>query len=308
MLCFYSLPSLFPLRALRVSVVNFFLACCLLSDNAVFAEPPTRLTHDGHFKERPQWSADGARLLFTRHRGSTITQCVWLAASQQDQKLSARTDPEFDGTWSPDGKQIAFTFDKTSPNQGNQEVYVCDADGGQPRLVSGDRGALSHEEWPSWSPDGRQLTYVSTRYGNAELCVIAVSGGDERRLTNDPALDGHPAWSPDGKQIAFATNRWGDWELALVDVASGDVRRLTTSPGLDDYPAWSPDGRRLAFTSNRDGNLEIYQLDLASGQATNLSQHPAIDNFPTFRADGALTWVSNRQRGFDIYVQVTPPR
>ncbi len=83
---------------------------------------------------------------------------------------------------------------------------------------------------------------------------------------------------------------------------------LTTSLGLDDYPAWSPDGRRLAFTSNRAGNLEIYQLDIASGQTTNLTQHPAIDNFPTFRADGALTWVSNRQRGFDIYVQMTPPQ
>lgn len=272
---------------------------------AVSAEP-VRLTTDGHFKERPQWSPDGTRLLFTRHHGSTIAQYIWNSATQQEQRLGTRTEPEFDGTWSPDGKHIAFTFDKTSPNQGNQDVYLCDAEGLQSRQLSGDRGALSHEEWPSFSPDGNSIAYVSTRYGNAELCVIPVTGGDERRLTNDPALDAHPAWSPDGKQLAFATNRWGDWELALIDVASGDVRRVTSSPGLDDYPAWSPDGRRLAFTSNRDGNLEVYVLDLATNEAVNVSQHAAIDNFPSWRRDGALTWVSNRRRGFDLYLLAQP--
>ncbi len=265
-----------------------------------------RLTTDGHFKERPQWSPDGSRLLLTMHRGASIAMYVWTRESPATQRLTTRQEPEFDGAWSPDGRSIAFTFDKASPNQGNQEIYVCDADGTRSRPIAVDRGTLSHEEWPSWSPDGQSLVYVSTRDGNQELYVCRASGGDERRLTNDAALDTHPTWSPDGRQIAFATNRWGDWELALVDAAGGQVRRLTTSRGLDDYPAWSPDCRRLAFTSNRDGNLEIYTLELPQSEssvehAINVSLHSAIDNFPTWSAGGGLTWVSNRRGGFDLY-------
>jgi TolB protein len=271
------------------------------SDGAEQIAEPVRLTHDGFFKERPHWSSDGKRLLFTMHRGSTISLYVWNREAMAAQRLSTRQEPEFDGAWSPDGTKIAFTFDKTSPNQGNQEIYVCEADGAQPRQIAGDSGTLSHEEWPSWSPDGNSLVYVSTRHGNAELYISRSSGGDERRLTNDPALDAHPAWSPDGKQIAFATNRWGDWELALVDATAGTVQRLTTSAGLDDYPAWSPDGRCIAFTSNRSGNLDIYVLTIATGDVTNISQHPSLDNFPAWSPDGGLTWVSNRSRGFDLY-------
>ena len=262
---------------------------------------PERLTHDGHFKERPDWSPDGVKLLFTMHRGSNIAQYIWTRDTAKAQKVSTRQDPEFDGVWSPDGKSIAFTFDKASPNQGNQEVYVCDVDGQQLRAVAVDSGTLSHEEWPSWSPDGVSLVYVSTRHGNPELYVCKAAGGDERRLTSDPALDAHPAWSPDGKSIAFATNRWGDWELALLDVTTLGVRRLTSSRNLDDYPAWSKDGKRLAFTSNRGGNLDIYTLDLGTQQVINVSNHAAIDNFPTWTPDGGLTWVSNRNQGFDLY-------
>ena len=109
-------------------------------------------------------------------------------------------------------------------------------------------------------------------------------------------------WSPDGKQIAFATNRWGDLEIAVIQPDGTGLRRLTHSRGIDDFPAWSPDGRHIAFMSHRDGNFEIYvMLADGTGQA-NITRHPEIDNFPAWTPDGKLSFVSNRDRKFDIYL------
>lgn len=262
-----------------------------------------RLTNDGLFKQRPAWSPDGKSLVFARHRGATIYLFLRAADGSGERRLTKRTDPEYDAVFSPNGKRLAFTFDKTSPGQGDLEVYSIAADGKDLKPVAVSDGKLSHEEWPAWSPDGKWIALSSTRDGNQELYVVRPNGKDSKRLTNDNAIDAHPAWSPDGKRIAFATNRWGDLEIALVEVETGRLSRLTNSKSLDDYPAFSPDGKRLAFTSNRDRNLEIFIMDADGQNPRNMTRHPAIDNFATWSPDGRLTFVSNRAGGFDIYVQ-----
>jgi TolB protein len=276
-----------------------------LCDNSCLAdEPPTlRLTYDGHLKQRPAWSPDGAWLSFTRHEGASIFLFLRSADGAIEKRLTNRKDPEFDACWSPDGKRLAFCFDKTAPNQGDMDVHTIGVDGEDLKLVLGTGGKLSHEEWPSWSPDGEWIALSSTRDGNQEIYIVRPDGKDLRRLTSDPALDVHPAWSADGKQIVFATSRWGDMELGVMNADGSNLLRLTNSPGLDDYPAWSPDGRRIAFTSNRDGNLEIYTCDPKGKDPCNITRHPSIDNFPAWTPSGDLTFVSNRSGGFDIHRQ-----
>jgi TolB protein len=289
--------------------VSIGLLALLLMSAANGAEQGiVRLTHDGHLKQRPEWSPDGSWLAFTRHQGTTIFLLLRSADGVTEKRLTTRKDPEFDAAWSPDGKRLAFCLDKTVPNQGDMDVYVIGADGEdlQPVLTSG--GKLSHEEWPSWSPDGEWLALSSTRDGNQEIYVVRPSSKDLRRLTNDPAIDAHPAWSPDGKQIVFATSRFGDFELAIMDADGSHLQRLTNSRGLDDYPAWSPDGQRIAFTSNRDGNFEIYTCDRSGKDLRNETRNPAIDNFPAWSPAGELTFVSNREGGFELYALSAVPR
>lgn len=281
------------------------LCCAVVACPALRAGEPRQLTVDRSFKQRPAWRPDGKELLFSRHLGDAIFVYALALASESpaERRLSERKLPEFDAVYSPDGKRVALTVVSQSGTQGDLDVGVMEAAGGEVQVVSGTRGALSHEEWPAWSPDGKYLAFTSTRDENQEVYVLQLEDGAERRVTSDPAIDAHPAWSPDGKRLAFATARWGDLEIALINPDGTNLLRLTESPGLDDYPAWSPDGQRLAFVSNRDGNFEIYLCNADGSNLVNLSQHEAIDSFPAWSPDGQrLAFVSNRDGGFEIYL------
>lgn len=261
-----------------------------------------QITNDGYFKQRPCWSPDGRQVVFARHRGNSIFLFLRDLKTGMEERLTSHTSPEYDAVFSPDGKELLFSFDKTSPNQGDIDVYRVALSDRMLVPLATSQGGLSHEESPSWAPDGKRFAFTSTRHGNQELYVADLSGGEEWvRLTEDAAIDAHPAWSPDGKTIAFATDRWGDLEIALIDPDGTNLRRLTESRGLDDYPAWSPDSLSVAFMSKRDKNDEIYVQPLV-GVARNVTNDPSIDTFPTWTADGRIGFVSNRDGGFEVYL------
>ena len=274
--------------------------------------PLVRVTHDGLDKHRPSWSPNGHLLLFGRREpdGSHIWQYLLDVRSPtaKARRLTDRKEPEYNGVFSPDGKRVLFSAITLSGTQGNLDLAMVNVDGTELKTVSDDQGKLVHQDWPSWSPDGRRFAFSSTHDGNQEIYTATADGTDLVRLTQSPGLDTHPCWSPDGQKIAFATDRWGGLELASVRPDGTGLMRLTTSPGLDDYPAYSPDGSRLAFLSNRDGQFEIY---LAASDGTgpfNLSRHPLRDTFPTWTPDGrGVTFLSNRDGVFELYTQILAP-
>jgi len=278
----------------------------LQSLSAVEPPPLTRLTSDGHFKQRPAWSPDGRQLLYTQHRAGKINLVLLNIGDATPPQVITKGDlPEYDAVWSPDGRRLALTHVKQSGTQGNVDVYTAATDGTDLKLIGGDSGKLSHEESAAWSPDGKRIAFTSTSQGNQEIYLVDPDGSNRQRLTNDPAIDAHPAWSPDGKRIAFATNRWGDFEIAVMDADGSNVTRLTDSRGLDDYPAWSPNGRTIAFATHRDGNFEIYTIAPDGTRPINVTQDPALDNFPAWTPDGRLAFVSNRDGGFEVYAVVS---
>jgi len=95
---------------------------------------------------------------------------------------------------------------------------------------------------PAWSPDGREIVFVSDRDRDADLYLMNADGSNERLLTrNDSAEDRDPAWSPDGRWIVFSSNRDSEnFRLFLIDPYSGEVSPVTT--GADDAieAAWLP--------------------------------------------------------------------
>jgi len=281
-------------------------AIAIMLVSAASSAEPVRLTSDGFLKQRPVWLADNRQLVFARHEDSAIRLYLLDTESGVEQRLTDRDEPEYDAVPAVDGRSFLLAYDRISPNQGDIDIarWLPDKQALEPLIVTGEK--LSHEEWPALSPDGRQIAYTSTRDGNQELYVAAANGKDSLRLTQDPAHDAHPCWLPDGRSIAFATNRWGDLEIALISPNGSNLRRMTDSRGLDDYPAFSPDGRSLAFTTNRSGAFDIAVADVATGRVRFATEDEALDNFPTWAPDGRLTFVSDRDGGFEIYVMAFP--
>jgi len=178
------------------------------------------------------------------------------------------------------------------------EICVMNADG------SGQRTLTRHpanDLKPSWSPDGRQIAFVSDRDdGNPEVYVMKGSGRDQRRLTRTKhgGSSMSPAWSPDGRRIAFASDG-----ICVVNVDGSGLRKLTRD--WDETPAWSPDGRRIAFTSRRDGNYEVYLMNADGTGQQNLTRNAADDHVHVgaWSPDGRrLVFHSNRGGNRDIYV------
>jgi Tol biopolymer transport system component len=271
-----------------------------------------RLTSDGFDKQRPNWSPDGRRLLFARHDsgGTRIYQYVLDFSTPKAtlRRLTSRSEPECNGAFSPDGVRVLFGAVTLSGTQGNFDIAVINVDGSGLKKVIGDGQTLAHQDWPSWSPDGKRFAFSSTHEGNQEIYTAAADGTDIVRVTQSPGLDAHPTWSPTGQTIAFATDRWGGLELAATQCDGTSLVRLTQSRGLDDYPAFSPDGSRLAFVSNRDGQFEIYVSAADGSSPVNLTHHPSRDTYPTWTPNGrGITFVSDRENGIDLCTQALPP-
>ena len=98
---------------------------------------------------------------------------------------------------------------------------------------------------PSWSPDGRSITYSSDASGNFDIWVKLISGGSAIQVTKAEADDGDPDWSPDGTQIVFRSSREGGG-IYVIPAFGGNARRIS-STGY--FPRWSPDGRYILIAT-----------------------------------------------------------
>jgi len=181
-----------------------------------------------------------ARLAYARPVFDTN---IWVretsASSPPAHKLVASTRPDTHPQFSPDGRRLAFTSERS----GSLQIWVANSDGSNLlQLTMLARGFINA---PRWSPDGKVIVFTSTQNNNQDIYSVSADGGPLRRVTSAPSREGRPSWSRNGRWIYFYSNRTGRPEIWKIPVEGGEWTQVTTDGGHESFE--SPDGKLLYY-------------------------------------------------------------
>ena len=138
-------------------------------------------------------------------------------------------------------------------------LMVADADGENEQILLESKEPIIS---PSWSPDSRQVAYVSFETGMAKVFIQNIATGErEVALVNNSQISS-PAWSPDGKFLSLTLYQDGNAEIYILNLRNKNLTRLTNHYSIDTESSWSPKGSKIMFTSGRSGSPQLYELDL----------------------------------------------
>ncbi|HWB33644.1 MAG TPA: hypothetical protein VG714_10760 [Acidobacteriaceae bacterium] len=145
---------------------------------------------------------------------------------------------------------------------------------------------------PTWSPDGREIAYSSSRSGDPEIWISDAGGSLARQITHLRGPDVSPTYNPrSGAQIAWISGRTGLPQLYIMNSDGSGIQQLTDG-GYATSPSWSPNGQYIAFAWDRKygpgapGGQDIYVIDIASKRWVQLTHDTGRCDFPSWSPDG----------------------
>lgn len=219
----------------------------------------------------PAWGPRGLRAVYTEFR--EIGGSIYLHdIASGERRLVPPTAQALNYTArpSPDGRLLAFS----RSGEDGTDIYTYDIanDCCLQRLTV---GRFSDNLSPTFSPDGRQIAFVSTRAGLPQIYLMSADGtGQELFAPFDYGVTGSsnaPEWSPDGLSLAFHRDVAGSPQVFVMEIATRTVRQLT-SAGRNEDPTWAPDGRHIAFVSSRTGTRQVWVIDLDTGRVRQVTR------------------------------------
>ncbi len=321
------------IAGLAIGVISL---CCLASAFAyTFANPPgARPTATQTVPGTTVWSTETPSLATSTLSIETPTFFPTLTpAAPTEAGISTPVPNTNTDNGAPTGK-IVFTCYVQQIDQ----ICIMNADGsGRKQLTHFDATTF----YPSLSPDGKTIYFVSRQKGTFDIYSMALDGGDVTQLTKGigtlyaPELspngkrivftnngngiwvmraDGNnphpitfkddidPTWSPDGSKISFASSRKGDRQLFIMDSNGDNVEQLTNLSNMGGRSTWSPDGTKIAFYRGTQGNHDIYIVDVNTKDIKKLTN--GGDNLgPSWSPDGNwIAFTSFRDGNNEIYI------
>jgi hypothetical protein len=193
-------------------------------------------------------------------------------------------DYGFEPSFSLDGRMIAYA----SMEMGYRDIFVVDELGVKKRLTSD----IYWDGQPVFTPDGRNVVFVSDRTGNRELWQAAISGKNLRQLTAGEGWKSYPSVSTSGR-IAFTSGRHPHLDIYVLE--DGAVKRLTYLEDEIYSPVWSPDGEEIAFV-----NGEVLMIINADGTGLEKIASGVYSRGISWGEDGKIVYLA-RNLGYDVW-------
>jgi dipeptidyl aminopeptidase/acylaminoacyl peptidase len=253
---------------------------------ALDSDTAVQLTAGPGYDYQPDWSPDGKQIVFSRYRDDAMELQVLDVGSGKVTPLTSEGAVNLEPRWSPDGSRIAFV---STSGTGRFHAFVGTledwefaaaplAEERQSQVERYYYSPYDHELHPSWSPDGREILYVSNPevpYGTGGIWRVKLDSNEGPTLvrSEETSWRARPDWSPDGKRIAYASYLGRQWHQLWAVAADGNAEPFPLTYGEFDIasPRWSPDGRRIAYVANESGNTELRIQNAVGGKIVTLS-------------------------------------
>jgi dipeptidyl aminopeptidase/acylaminoacyl peptidase len=222
---------------------------------------------------------------------------------------------------SPDGKRVAWVetvVTRSGAVSGDTVIYVAERENpAKPhRISAGLADSLHQEGSPAWSPDSKQIAFLSdaAKKGQLQLYVINPVSGPAHKLTSVSGFLQSPGWSPDGKTVSVLftegmtkaagplvaeehptgviKDSFYEQRLTLIDLATGSLRQISPADTYIYEYDWAPDGKRLVVSAalgNGDNNwwiAELYTLVAATGAMKSIYKPDLQIANPVYSRDG----------------------
>jgi Tol biopolymer transport system component len=260
----------------------------------------------------PSWSPDGEKFAYVQ--GGNIYVCS--IDGGESRKIAEAFEP-YSLSWLPDGSKIAYVSGNQAfifgrPTIGNiapSSIWIVSTTKGEPIQIT--RNNYLNVS-PIWTPDGRNLLFVSNQGGSRDIYQQPLNGsyepsGPPTRLTT--GLDAHTiSISADGSKLAYSEFTYSSniWSIKIPNEGSisvSEANPVTEGNQAIEGIGISPNGKWIAFDSNRSGNQDIYKMPVSGGELEQLTTHPSDDFLPSWSPDGKeIVFYSFREGNRDIHL------
>ena len=203
-----------------------------------FGEKPKRtLLHLSGLNSAPSWSPVDDRLTLVLSKDDN-SEIYTLNNNRTLRRLTRHFNIDTSPTWSPDGKKIAFTSDRSG--RGAPQIYIMDAHDGDKAGVQRVSFDSSYNDDPAWSPDGDKIAYTSRVGKRFQIKIYDLTTKSSAVLTNGRGNHEQPTWSPDGRFIAYRHKEGSNMSTYIQRLDSDKSRQLSIGNSSGASPSWSP--------------------------------------------------------------------